>query len=217
MRTSEQINEIAAALAKAQAAIKNPAKESENPHFKSRYADLATGLEAVRGPLATNAIALMQAEYMEGDILMLETRLAHSSGQWIASHYPVCKFPVRHQEAGSALTYARRYSLFALVGIAGDDDDGNEASKTETPAPRKPAKPAVPTAAQTYVKQGMDIMAACASVQQLRDWWKNDADMRGHLFGGNADDPDYMRLRSAYESRGKELTEIENAMKDAAE
>ena len=139
MNTSETINEIAAALAKAQAGIQNPAKESENPHFKSRYADLSSGLNAVRPTLAANGIAIIQATGMEGDLMMLETRLVHVSGQWIGSIYPVCRFPTKQQEAGSALTYARRYALFALVGIAGEDDDGNEASKSDTPAPRQNA------------------------------------------------------------------------------
>lgn len=146
MNTSEAINEVATALAKAQAEIQNPAKESENPHFKSRYADLSSGLNAVRPSLAANGIAIIQSTGMEGDIMTLETRLVHTSGQWVGSIYPVCRFPTKQQEAGSALTYARRYALFALVGIAGEDDDGNEASKTETPALRQNAPRQVPPA-----------------------------------------------------------------------
>jgi hypothetical protein len=141
MRTSEQIDQIATALAKAQGAIQNPAKDSENPHFKSKYADLSGGLNVVRPILSQNGIAVVQMTRMDGDLMMLDTRLAHSSGQWIESDYPVCRFPAKQQEVGSALTYARRYSLFAAAGIAGEDDDGNEASKSETPAPPRREAP----------------------------------------------------------------------------
>lgn len=137
MKTSDQINEFAKAMSAAQGQIKNPTKGSVNPHFKNRYADLADGIEAVRDALAANGLCVVQSTYMDGDLMMLETRIAHESGQWIASDWPVCKFPVVQQVAGSAMTYSRRYSLFALVGIAGDDDDGNDASKSETPAPSK--------------------------------------------------------------------------------
>jgi ERF superfamily len=134
MKSSEQTNEISAALAKAQGAINNPGKKAENPHFKSHYADLSGGINAIRDGLSTNGIAYTQATRIEGDVLMLDTRLAHSSGQWIECEYPVCKFPVQPQIMGSCMTYARRYSLFALVGIAGEDDDGNDASRAVIPA-----------------------------------------------------------------------------------
>jgi hypothetical protein len=136
MQTSETIEAIAAALAKAQGEILNPAKEAENPHFRSHYADLSAGINAVRSCLSKNAIAFTQATHLDGDVLMMETRLVHSSGQWIASIFPVCRFPAKPQEVGSAMTYARRYALFALVGIAGEDDDGEAANKAETPAKR---------------------------------------------------------------------------------
>ena len=128
---SEQIDAISAALAKAQGQIANPTKGAVNPHFKSQYADLSAGLNAIRAALSANAIAIVQTTMMEEtDVLMLRTMLTHSSGQWILSEWPVVKLPAPPQVIGSALTYARRYTLFALVGIAGegDDDDGNAAS-----------------------------------------------------------------------------------------
>ena len=138
MRTSEQTNEISAALAKAQGEISNPAKEAQNPHFRSHYADLSSGINAVRAALAKNGIAFLQATRSDGEILFVDTRLSHSSGQWVESEFPACRFPAKPQEIGSALTYARRYALFALVGIAGEDDDGNAANASETPAQKKP-------------------------------------------------------------------------------
>jgi hypothetical protein len=84
----------------------------------------------------------VQITRLEGDVLMLDTRLAHSSGQWIQSEWPVCKFPSAPQQIGSALTYARRYSLFSIVGISGDDDDdGTAANSQETQAPKRQAPP----------------------------------------------------------------------------
>lgn len=179
MLTSDTINEIAAALAKAQGDIANPAKEAENPHFRSRYADLAAGLNAVKSALSANAIAVVQSTYMADDLLMLNTRLVHASGQWFSSDYPVCRFPAKHQEAGSALTYSRRYALFALVGIAGDDDDGNEASKSETPAPKRKAAPPPPPVNHQLPTEAevMDLMRqgdekVREGVVALQNWWK---------------------------------------------
>ena len=128
MNTSEEVNEIASALAKAQGSITNPQKTSENPHFRSRYADLASGINAVRQALAANGIAFIQAPRLWGEWLMLDTRLMHSSGQWIQSEYLICKAAAPPQQVGSALSYGRRYSLFALVGISGDDDDDGNAA-----------------------------------------------------------------------------------------
>jgi len=138
MLTSQQTNEISAALAKAQNEIINPEKNSQNPHYKNDYADLVSGIKAIRGPLSKHGIAFIQSERLDGDILFVETRLSHSSGQWFQSEHPAIKFPARPQEIGSAITYARRYSLFAMVGIAGEDDDGEAANKVEIKSAPKP-------------------------------------------------------------------------------
>ena len=137
MKCSDATNEISAALAKAQGVINNPGKGKENPHFKSQYADLSAGIKAIREGLSANGIAVIQATRVEGDVMILDTRLSHASGQWFEADYPVCKFPSAPQVTGSALTYARRYSLFGMVGIAGEDDDGNAASTAQTPSPAR--------------------------------------------------------------------------------
>jgi hypothetical protein len=139
MKTSETINEISAANAKAWGEISNPVKDKQNPAFKhgnkvSTYTDIASGLNATRPVLSKHGLTVFQTQRMEGEILMLDTRLSHSSGQWIEGEYPVCRFPAKPQDIMSALTYARRGALFSLIGIAGDDDDGNEANKLEIPA-----------------------------------------------------------------------------------
>ena len=127
---SEQINELVGALARAQGEIKPAVKSSINPHFKSKYADLSEVWEACREPLSKNCLVVMQTMGKEDNCVTLITTLAHSSGQWIKSIYPLaCKDPTNPQSWGSAITYARRYTLSSIVGIAPDeDDDGNKAS-----------------------------------------------------------------------------------------
>ena len=132
MITSEQINEYAKAMATAQGQIKNPSKSKTNPHFKSTYADLADGIDATRDAFSANGLCIIQSTSLDGELLVLETRIVHSSGQWVSGTYPVCKLPNTPQNIGSAMTYARRFSLFGLANISGDDDDGAEANKTET-------------------------------------------------------------------------------------
>lgn len=134
-RYSETISQIAGALAKAQAELDNPEKSltatiaSPFPREESRtfrYASLASGLEIVRKCLTRYEIATVQATAIDADtgLIRLTTTLLHSSGEWIGSDWPVC--PVADIAAphrmGAALTYARRYALFTLVGIAGEDD-----------------------------------------------------------------------------------------------
>jgi hypothetical protein len=123
---------LAEALAKAQGEIRNPARGSENPHFKSKYTNLADGIAAIRGPLSKHGVAWVQITHIDGDILMLTTSLIHAvSGQTLDATWPVGAYAkLTPQQMGSALTYAKRYTLFSLVGIAGadEDDDGNAAS-----------------------------------------------------------------------------------------
>src|SRR4051794_25408129 len=132
-RSSESIGAIAAALAKAQGELINPEKSltatirSPFPRETDRtfrYASLATGLDIVRKALGKHEIATVQTTAIDAGLVRLTTVLAHSSGEWVSSDWPVC--PVGETAAphkmGAALTYARRYSLFTLVGIAGEDD-----------------------------------------------------------------------------------------------
>jgi len=120
---------IAAALVKAQKAFEPALKTSANPHFKSRYADLAACVEAVIGALNSAGIALIQKTYECPSGVLVETIFLHETGEYLSCgklHVPASKQDA--QGYGSALTYARRYSLMAACGIAPEDDDGNEAS-----------------------------------------------------------------------------------------
>ena len=123
---------LAEALAKAQGEIRNPGRGSENPHFKSKYTNLADGIAAIRGPLSKHGIAWVQITHVDGDILMLTTSLIHAvSGETLDATWPVGAYAkLTPQQMGSPLTYGKRYALFSLVGIAGadEDDDGDAAS-----------------------------------------------------------------------------------------
>jgi hypothetical protein len=134
-RSSSSIASLAAALAKAQAELVNPEKSlvanirSDGPGGAERsfcYASLASGLDIVRKTLGQHEIATVQTTAIDpaAGMLNLTTVLAHASGEWIASDWPVCAVSetATPQRMGAALTYARRYALFTLVGIAGEDD-----------------------------------------------------------------------------------------------
>jgi hypothetical protein len=122
---SNQLNELAAALAKAQGAMTNATMNRVNPHFKSKYADLASVLDAIRKPLSENGLAVTQTVEMRDGCMVLRTTLLHAGGQWVASEYPL-PLAARPQEMGSALTYARRYSLTSLICTSADEDDDAE-------------------------------------------------------------------------------------------
>src|SRR6185295_12142539 len=104
MMQSEAIDQLATELSKAQGTIKSAAKSKENPFFKSHYADLPAVFEACRDALAKNSLAVVQAPQYEGEAVWLETTLAHSSGQWMRSRYPVKPVKNDPQGIGSALT-----------------------------------------------------------------------------------------------------------------
>lgn len=157
MKTSETTGKISADLAKAQSVLKNPGKDAVNPHFRNSYATLDAGLNICREALSKHQIALIQATRIEGDILILETRLSHSSGEWLEAEYPVCRFPAKPQEMGSAMTYAKRYALFSFVGIAGeDDDDGNAANTTMVSAPVRISPQQVKELENLLIETGSD-------------------------------------------------------------
>src|SRR6195256_5128502 len=154
-RSSDTIATIAAALAKAQVELTNPEKSlvatlrSPFPREADRtfrYAPLSSGLDIIRKSLGRHEIATIQATGIdkEAGLLRLTTVLAHSSGEWISSEWPVCQISniASAQRMGAALTYARRYALFTLVGIAGEDDlDAPDLDAGPNPAAEPPRPP----------------------------------------------------------------------------
>ena len=123
---SQNLNELFAALAKAQGQMTHAKKDKKNPFFKSSYADLASVWEVCREPLTNNGLSLSQQVEGSKTEMQLVTMLGHSSGQWIRSKLPLLLQKLDPQSLGSALTYARRYAMSAMVGICADEDDDGE-------------------------------------------------------------------------------------------
>lgn len=140
MRTSDSIKQIAPALLAAQKQMTFAAKDSKNPHFKSKYAGLPQVIDAVKGPLNDNGITFIQTPSIPAidDVrLVLVTRLLHESGEWIEDT-AICPMPKQDpQGLGSAMTYLRRYSLAAICGLYQDDDDGEAAKLDVEPQIKK--------------------------------------------------------------------------------
>jgi hypothetical protein len=123
------IGKLVEALALARKSFKKVVKDSNNPFFKSKYADLATVIEAVTPALCENGLIVLQSCRVDGNNAIITTKLAHSSGQWLQDELALPMVKYDAQGAGSAFTYARRYSLSAFLNVAADtDDDGNAAS-----------------------------------------------------------------------------------------
>lgn len=127
--SSPEIQELQAALAKAQGALHNATKQSANPFFNSKYADLAAVWDVARAVLSSNGLSVIQMPVARNGEVIVVTRLGHSSGQWIQSSLTMKPTKPDPQGIGSAITYARRYALAAMCGIAQEDDDGNAASR----------------------------------------------------------------------------------------
>lgn len=151
MNRSESIGKLAAALAKAQGAMHGAAKDSKNPHFNSKYADLASIVDACRKPFAENELAYVQSSSVpEAGIVRMTTTILHASGEWLESDpLQVQSKDAGPQAVGSCLTYLRRYQLAGMVGIAPEDDDaeageGRSVSSQQTPRPQPARMPQRP-------------------------------------------------------------------------
>lgn len=140
MEMSLEIADLASALAKAQSSIEGAAKDKMNPHFRAKYADLGAVWAACREALTTNGLSVVQAPGLceDGHVSMV-TVLLHSSGQWMRETMSIPLGKVDAQGYGSAISYARRYCLAAMVGVAPEDDDGNAAAKHAPEASNGPA------------------------------------------------------------------------------
>ena len=182
---SPTIGAIAAALAKAQAVIKPALKDKVNSFLKSNYADLSSVWECIRTPLSSNELSLIQTTSTANGSLMLVTILAHSSGEWIRSEYPINPTKNDPQGIGSAMTYARRYSLCALVGVCSeDDDDASTASKppkntTVNPVPKQQKKE---LSSYKYIYNIPEEIAG-RNMEQLRDQLTKRGFQRDSLTG----------------------------------
>lgn len=175
MRTSESIKELAAALATAQGDMTGIEKDGTNPAFKRdnvvlRYATLVSVWDTIRDPLSKNGLSILQSPgETDGVIIKMTTLLMHKSGEFIEDVFTLPAVGNTPQQVGSAITYARRYTLMAICGIAPEDDDGNAASTHQT----KQSAPTVRT--QVHKDQPINEVAQeniapiKASKQQLQD------------------------------------------------
>ena len=167
MNMSDDIAELATALAKAQGEIQDASKGAENPYYKSKYADLAAVRSVIREPLAKNGLSIVQLpKTMDGGV-EVQTMLLHSSGQYISSNLFMPAAKSDAHGVGSAITYARRYSLMSILSLATEDDDGNaavESVKRQPPAPK-----AAPS--KNVLAEG--ALAAAKGTASLTAWWNS--------------------------------------------
>jgi len=191
--TSESINEIATALAKAQGEMKPAIKDATNPHFRSKYADLAANVEAARGPLAKYGIAVVQEPVTVEGGIAVSTRLLHGSGQWI--QFDPLTVPMAKLDAhgvGSATTYARRYALGAALGLVAEDDDGNAAVQSAKAA--APAKLTDTPPGYDGWLLDMEATAIEGSDALKSAWTKSKPEYRKYLT--DTDAPAWERLKA---------------------
>lgn len=175
MRHSDSLAKLSAAVVKANAAVSNALKDSQNPHYGSTFASLNSVLDAIKPIYATHGLTFVQLPGFEDGHATLDTMLVHESGEWLAH---TSGAPLQKQDpqgVGSAITYLRRYSLASLAGIGQEDDDGNAASST-----RSVSKPA-PKATTTD-----DDMIACPECGS--EMWDNRDDAKSGVNGGKRPD-----------------------------
>lgn len=197
IETSNDIGEIAKAIAQAQAQLDNVSKNSVNPHFKSKYADLAAAADAARPAFAAAGVAIIQAPTTRGHLVRITTLFAHGSGQWMRSTLGMKPTKTDPQGVGAAITYARRYSLLAMTGLAPEeDDDANRASKKPDTFDRRDAMQA-PRGERTksdgtqmnasQARKDGDfpkLQAEIRAIDRLEDmsrWWDANEDRIGRL------------------------------------
>lgn len=177
MRSSDTLTKISPALVKAINAIEGVKKGADNPFFKSKYANLESVIEAAHDALSANGLAVMQGPGpMDGNCITLTTRLIHESGEWIETDFSLPAGKMDPQAAGSAITYARRYSLMAMLCIPAVDDDG-EASMPRSTKPGEPKNPNVsvhPEGPDWWGAEGSGMSAAKAKAEgwgETLDGW----------------------------------------------
>ena len=161
MDTSDNIDLIATALSAAQGQIDDASKGSENPYFKSKYADLAAVRSVIREPLAANGLSIVQLPRTVEGGAIVKTILMHTSGQFISNELFMPAGKADPHGLGSAITYARRYSIMSMLALAAEDDDGNAA--VESVKKQNNSVSDAIALGSNAAKQGSD---------QLSNWWK---------------------------------------------
>lgn len=198
MKKSETIANLASALSLFQGEVNNPKNTANNPFFKSKYAPLSEVINVTKPILAKNGLSVLQSPSGDGELIVITTLLMHSSGEWIEAEPLFLKADkVTAQGAGSAISYGRRYSLSAILGISSeDDDDGSHASglkEKAEPQKQQTQKPATQPVEQKPTPsgpiqwpafwQGMKKIGysesevhAFAKVESLKEWTREMLD-----------------------------------------
>ena len=182
---------LAAALVKAQGQIEGAKKDSKNPHFKSSYADLASVWDACRTALQANGFSVVQyGDVVEGQHVLM-TLLLHESGDSIKGCTPLLNGKGDMQGLGSAITYARRYGLAAIVGVCPEDDDGNAAS--EKPQAKQTTKP---EGYDTFVAD-LKKTAKKGTVALKTEWAESSNELRAHMTSNDSKTWDEIKKSAA--------------------
>ena len=209
MKTSTDTDKIIPAYIKAEHAVGSVKKTSTNPHFKSKYADLEAVMDACSEALDKNGLAIWQSINEDGDKLI--TRLYHTSGQWMEGYTPLIIAKNDMQGLGSAYTYARRYGLMAIMGIAPEEDDGNAASAKVIPLPVKKIEPKKVEVA--HVEEAKSILSEVKQISDAKelDWFlKKNAQRIADIREASTVTHEYLQQRI-----DERRQEIEKEMKNA--
>jgi len=212
MDMSDDISALAEALSKAQGEILDASKGAENPYFKSKYADLASVRSVIREPMAKNGLSLVQLPKTVDGGVSVETLLLHSSGQFIKSSLFMPAAKADAHGIGSAITYARRYSIMSILCLATEDDDGNAAvDSVKRIAPTAKAVGGTRTieegsvfadALETAKLRAEANEVAKTGSEAMRTWWSGlKADKRSLL---SSDDLKALKAAAAAADKGAE-------------
>jgi hypothetical protein len=203
IETSANIANLAKALNAAQGAMTGVHKDGKNPHFKSRYATLENVIDTARPALNQNGLSWTQAPgpLVDGAITVT-TMLMHVSGEWLRSdfHMPLAKRDP--QSTGSAITYAQRYAMMAMLGLPPTDDDAEEASRPVKQEARQAPRGKDP--ADEYVVIALEVIKLATSADNLKAWWAEEQPHRSEL-GIEKGTPRHQVLWEALSAMGSEL------------
>lgn len=177
MDTSHANPALFAALAEAQGEIENAAKNAANPHFRSKYADLAEVLNTVRPVFAKHGLSLLQSTGFDGSLVSVTTLVAHKDGGFLTSVSSCVPAKTDAQGVGAATTYLRRYSAAAAAGIAQEDDDGNAAAHNGKPQPVTKVNPTTgaweaqsPESQEYLAGIGQEVLSLLANASEADAW-----------------------------------------------
>lgn len=193
METSENTDKIIPAFIKAEHAVGAVKKTANNPHFKSKYADLEAVVDACSDALKQNELGVWQSVSLDSSHLV--TRIYHSSGQWIEGYTPLIVAKNDMQGLGSAYTYARRYGLMAALGIAPEDDDGNAAAKSPAETKAKPKATEKLPEHMERAKQIAGMMQTINDVDELEAYWAETEPQVAEIGKKNAEAAERLRQR----------------------